>query len=226
MDARQKKNPHYISNKEFYKEICKCQKEDVCSDKLAQYFITLSVKIANKTNFSGYTFKDEFISESIEACIKAWKKFDPNKSENPFSYFTTVIQNKIINIIKKFKKNYQREQAYKENIYIELLQKNNLYVDMKKIADMKGRDYYSSDEPKDQIEDKNEVLEELETEVSTIKQTLNIIDETNEEINSKKILDFGIEFVEDLVDKEIKEKPSFDNPYKGVKNYETKDDDV
>jgi DNA-directed RNA polymerase specialized sigma24 family protein len=47
--------------------------------------------LATKPNFSGYTYKEDMISDGIENCLLYIRNFNPEKSQNPFAYFTQII---------------------------------------------------------------------------------------------------------------------------------------
>jgi hypothetical protein len=51
---------------------------------------------AKRPNFNGYTFIEDMIGDALLAITIAWHKFDPEKSENPFAYFTAVTHNAFI----------------------------------------------------------------------------------------------------------------------------------
>jgi hypothetical protein len=66
--------------------------------------LQISERLATKHNFNGYTFREEMVGDGILAALKAVPKFDPERSQNPFAYFTQVIFNafvKRINIEKQ-----------------------------------------------------------------------------------------------------------------------------
>lgn len=51
----------------------------------------IATHLAKKPNFKMYTYIDDMIGDGIENCILYIDKFDPEKSSNPFSYFTQII---------------------------------------------------------------------------------------------------------------------------------------
>lgn len=111
-----KKNKDYLSNKEMYAEIVRCQEEAEISDKLGRMFMLLARNYATKPNFNGYSYVDEMISSGILACVNAFMKFDPEKSNNPFSYFTRVIHNSFIYILNKERRSQEiRDVMLQEN---------------------------------------------------------------------------------------------------------------
>ena len=51
-----------------------------------------------------YTYKDEMVSDAIENCVMYFESFDPEKSKNPFAYFTQIIFFAFVRRILKEKK--------------------------------------------------------------------------------------------------------------------------
>ena len=106
---------NYVNNPEFleaiiaYKKLCS-EAED-SGDKRPQIpnyighcIYQISTRLASKPNFSGYSYKDEMISDGLENAIQALGNFDPNKSHNPFAYFTQIIWFAFLRRIQKEKK--------------------------------------------------------------------------------------------------------------------------
>jgi len=111
-----KKRPaHYVSNKELLVAMEKfrkdCKEAEECGEdkpKVPEYVGACILKIANglsnRPNFINYTYKDEMISDGIENCLQYIYNFNPNKSKNPFAYFTQIIYYAFIRRIQKEKK--------------------------------------------------------------------------------------------------------------------------
>lgn len=108
----------YVNNKEFFaailerKELLKKAEEEgndipQISNYLGECILKIANNLANKGNFNGYSFKDEMICDGIENCIKYFDKFDPEKSSNPFSYYTQIIYFAYLRRIAKEKQQYQ-----------------------------------------------------------------------------------------------------------------------
>ena len=83
---------------------------------IAQCFIDIANGLANRPNFINYTFKDEMISDGIENCLQYCSNFDPNKSKNPFSYFTQIIYYAFVRRIDKEKKQTYIKFKMTENV--------------------------------------------------------------------------------------------------------------
>ena len=115
MATTKKKGVHYIDNKEFHaamiawKELCK-EAEEAGEEKpqVTNYIGECFLKIANglsyRPNFINYTYRSEMVSDGIENCLQYIHNFDPEKSKNPFAYFTQIIYYAFLRRIQKEKK--------------------------------------------------------------------------------------------------------------------------
>jgi len=105
-----KKTKHYINNADFLKALMdyKKRKETNPDEPIPNYIGECWMKIAeglsHKPNFISYTYRDEMISDGIENCLMYFDNFDPNKSNNPFAYFTQIIYYAFLRRIQKEKK--------------------------------------------------------------------------------------------------------------------------
>ena len=110
-----KKTEHYVDNKVFLEEMKKYRKKVLSARKrnrkdppITNYIGECFLKIANhlsyRPNFINYTYKEDMISDGIENCLTYVANFDPEKSNNPFAYFTQIIYYAFIRRIQKEKK--------------------------------------------------------------------------------------------------------------------------
>lgn len=119
---------HYVNNKRLYGEMLKYindYKEAKAAGtgpiKIPEYIgeciFQIATKLATKPNFIGYSFKDEMISDGIENCLVYIYNFNPDKTKNPFAYFTTIIFNAFIRRIHKEKKQlYIKHKCFENSI--------------------------------------------------------------------------------------------------------------
>jgi len=61
-------------------------------------------RLATNRNFSGYTYREEMVGDAIENCLRYLHNFNPEKSNNPFSYFTQIMWYAFLRRIEKEKK--------------------------------------------------------------------------------------------------------------------------
>jgi len=106
---------HYVNNKEFLaamieykKSVAEAEKKKKTKPPVTDYIGGCFLKIANhlsyRPNFINYTFRDDMISDGIENCLQYLDNFNPEKSNNPFAYFTQIIYYAFIRRIQKEKK--------------------------------------------------------------------------------------------------------------------------
>ena len=125
MTKQKSKKPHYVNNKEFlqamieWNDRCKQAKKDgkpqpPITNYIGECFLKIANHLSYRPNFINYTYREEMISDGIENCLQYVHNFDPDKSKNPFSYFTQIIYFAFIRRIQKEKK-----QAHIKNKMIE-----------------------------------------------------------------------------------------------------------
>ena len=114
--TRRKSRPeHYVNNKEFLqamilykKSVNKSKRLKLAKPLVPDYIGECFLKIANhlsfRPNFINYTYRDDMISDGIENCLQYMSNFNPEKSNNPFAYFTQIIYYAFIRRIQKEKK--------------------------------------------------------------------------------------------------------------------------
>ena len=106
----------YVNNKDFlaamitYREDVNKAKEKnkdrpIVPTYVGECIMKIATHLARKPNFVNYTFKEEMISDGIENCLQYIDNFNPDKSNNPFAYFTQIIYFAFLRRIQKEKKN-------------------------------------------------------------------------------------------------------------------------
>ena len=176
--ARRKRSEHYVNNKEFlaalitYRENVEIAKiRDKPKPVIPRYIGECFLKIANhlsyRPNFINYTYREEMISDGIENCLQYVHNFNPEKSPNPFAYFTQIIYYAFLRRIQKEKKQShvknklienmnvdvmleQGQEAVTNNPYTDYLQKNflpeeDVYKPKKKKIKPKGLELFYED---------------------------------------------------------------------------------
>lgn len=94
---------NYINNKDLYNALIEHRKnydEAIAQGKtppelpryICESFMAIGNGIAKKPRFSSYSWKEDMISLGILDCVKYWKTFNPNKTDNPFAFFTAVFK--------------------------------------------------------------------------------------------------------------------------------------
>lgn len=106
---------HYVDNKLLYAEMVKFTKaynEAVAqgvetprpSNYIGECIWLIANRLSTNRNFIGYTYRDEMIGDAIENCLRYLHNFNPEKSNNPFAYFTQIMYYAFLRRIEKEKK--------------------------------------------------------------------------------------------------------------------------
>ena len=106
---------HYVDNQRFLLEITEYQNErkeakengiesPPCPDYIGECFLKIAQRLSFRPNFINYAFREDMISDGIENCVQYIHNFDPERSKNPFAYFTQIIHYAFLRRIQKEKK--------------------------------------------------------------------------------------------------------------------------
>ena len=160
---------HYVNNKEFLEAIIEwkekvkeseAQGEDTppVSDYIGECFLKIAQHLSYKPNFINYTFKEEMIGDGIENCLQYVNNFNPEKSKNPFSYFTQIIYYAFIRRIQKEKKQTHVKHKIIEKSMMPTFEQNpldetnygNQYMDylQKNMLPQDGQEVYKANSSK------------------------------------------------------------------------------
>ena len=109
------RSEHYVNNKQLLEALIVYKskvKEALENEKpkpritnyLGECFLKIATHLSYKPNFVNYMFREDMISDGIENCDQYINNFDPEKSRNPFAYFTQIIHYAFLRRIQKEKK--------------------------------------------------------------------------------------------------------------------------
>ena len=106
---------HYVNNKDFldalikHREACAKALEEgknkpIVSNYIGDCILKIATHLSYKPNFINYSYRDDMILDGVENCIQYLDNFNPDKSSNPFAYFTQIIYYAFLRRIAKEKK--------------------------------------------------------------------------------------------------------------------------
>lgn len=92
---------NYVDNKEFLRmmiergeKVKEAEKKGLpkppISDAIGRIILDISTNLSYRRNFINYNFREEMVGDGIENCIVYLDNFNPEKSKNPFAYFTQI----------------------------------------------------------------------------------------------------------------------------------------
>lgn len=96
------KRKHYVDNKQLYATLVEYREKRLAAEAdgsprppipnyIGECLLQIATRLSYKPNFANYMFREEMIGDGIENCINYLNNFNPEKSTNPFAYFTQII---------------------------------------------------------------------------------------------------------------------------------------
>lgn len=131
---KRKTGKHYVNNKEFYQALIEFKdKQDAANERLqipnyiGDCIVRICNKLATRPNFASYSFREDFCDEAVLKCLEAVSKFNPEKTNNPFGYFTQIAWNVFIGVIENESQkhytihaNLEQMMLFSDEIYSEV----------------------------------------------------------------------------------------------------------
>ena len=136
------RSEHYVNNKQLLEALIVYKskvKEALENEKpkpritnyLGECFLKIATHLSYKPNFVNYMFREDMISDGIENCVQYINNFDPEKSRNPFAYFTQIIHYAFLRRIQKEKKQMEiKNKILEKSGYDEVMHTDSYTGDM------------------------------------------------------------------------------------------------
>lgn len=146
-----KRSEHYVNNKDFLialieyraavKKAALKENPEITDEELRKWkspdkppvpryvgecFLKIANHLSYKPNFVNYIFKEDMISDGIENCVLYILNFNPEKSQNPFAYFTQIIHYAFLRRIQKEKRQLEiKNKIIEKSGYSEVFDDSN-----------------------------------------------------------------------------------------------------
>lgn len=112
---------HYVTNATLLPEVIRAKELGRITPELAKMLMTIAERYSRKSWFVGYSYREDMIAAAlINLCnnstgIPNALKFNPDKSSNPFSYYTTAINNSF----QQFKADEKKQRKIRDTLLVE-----------------------------------------------------------------------------------------------------------
>ena len=145
-----KQKQHYVDNKKFLQEITNYrlaveaakrndEEKPRITHYLAECFLKIATHLSYRPNFINYMYKEDMISDGVENCVQYIDNFNPEKSKNPFAYFTQIIYYAFLRRIEKEKRQMDiRDKLIEKSGYEQVFHSDN-NDDHSEMNSIKGR---------------------------------------------------------------------------------------
>jgi hypothetical protein len=149
---------HYVNNADFLQALIEYRKQvaqaaadgkdkPIVSNYIGECILKIATHLSYKPNFINYSYRDDMILDGVENCIQYIDNFNPDKSNNPFAYFTQIIYYAFLRRIAKEKKQsyikgkliqdmpfeafevQEGDDADYHNAYLDFMQNNHTFDD-------------------------------------------------------------------------------------------------
>jgi DNA-directed RNA polymerase specialized sigma subunit len=95
---------YYLTNESLLPAVLEAKEKNVLTDKLAAMLCLLTEKYSSRLNYYRYSYREDMVSYALMILCNNALKFDPEKSSNPFSYYTTCIDRAFMQYLNEEKK--------------------------------------------------------------------------------------------------------------------------
>lgn len=188
----------YVDNQRFYDEIVKrkaalkeAEEKGLPKPKINDYIgkclTDIATNFAKRPLYYGRTYKDEMIQDAIVNCVRYFDTFDPERTKNPFSYFSQCCYYSFLaTIVNERDQAYTRSQIAK-NVNIDKFTSQehdnseiaNEYIEY--LNSLQKTDYSKYYEKKPKL--KREHINELQKFMDSDIDVFDMVDDINEEEN-------------------------------------------
>lgn len=109
--ARRKAN-NYINNEELNKHLSaytfayraakeKGEQLPKVPEYVGKAILMIATNLATKSNFGGYSFREDMIGDGYENCLRYLHNYNPEKTKNAFGYLTLIMWRAFVRRIQK-----------------------------------------------------------------------------------------------------------------------------
>ena len=108
---------HYVTNATLLPAVLEAKRQGKITDELIKMLWMIAERYSRKSWFIGYSYREDMISAAVlNLCHNNNAlKFNPEKSSNPFSYYTTAINN----VFSQFKADEKKHRNIRDALLVE-----------------------------------------------------------------------------------------------------------
>lgn len=87
---------HYVKNSDLLPAVLHAKSIGRVTDELISMIENIADRYSRKHNFIGYSYREDMVAAAVLNLCNNALKFNPEKSSNPFSFYTTAINNSFL----------------------------------------------------------------------------------------------------------------------------------
>lgn len=165
---KKKKPKNYLNNTDLMKEIELSHAQNKMTNELGKMIMVLCKRYAKHPDYSNvFSHEEDMQAFGLLTVVKVWKSFNPEKSKNPFAYFTQILRHAFYQYGNSEKKAQDTKKAVKKDLglnpsFMELLEmervgKDNFIVGFEDSSDTESDVLFfgeSNSETEEELDDK------------------------------------------------------------------------
>ena len=106
------KTKNYLNNKDMLAELRRCHEQGKMTDEFAKMIMLLADRYGSKFEYSDYSpHIEDMKAMAVMNVVRAWRSFNPEKSNNPFAYFTQAVKHTFWQYVSQEKKHRLNRDA-------------------------------------------------------------------------------------------------------------------
>jgi len=86
-------NSHYVKNADLRAELIKSREQGELTETAVYMIMQIAEKLSVRLKYTDEQDREDCIAYAVMDCIRYWRDYDPEKSENAFAYMTSVCTN-------------------------------------------------------------------------------------------------------------------------------------
>lgn len=111
-EEKPKKKKNYLNNKDMLAELRRCREAGKMTDEFAKMIMLLADRYGSRYEYSDYSpHIEDMKAVAVMNVVRAWRSFDPEKSNNPFAYFTQAVKHTFWQYVSQEKKHRLNRDA-------------------------------------------------------------------------------------------------------------------
>lgn len=95
---------HYLTNAQLLDAIQEARAAGKLTDRLAGMLHLLAERYSYSSNWANYSFREDMVAAAVLNLCVNWHKFDPEKGDNPFAFYTTAVYRSFLSQLAEEKK--------------------------------------------------------------------------------------------------------------------------
>lgn len=98
---------HYVKNADLLPAVIEAKQLGRITDNLITMIRLIADRYSRRSNFVGYSFREDMVSSAVENLCKNALKFNHEKYDNPFAFYTTAIHRSFLQYLAE-EKNHRK----------------------------------------------------------------------------------------------------------------------